>query len=914
MGKLRDLWSRTFDVREGEAWRTFFMALYLLLVLLAYYILKPVSRGMFVNKFDIDDLPYLYIVIAAAGGVMAYFYTKLAIHSSLKTAVNVCTFGMIAILVLIWHLLTYNWLWMLYFFNAFVSLFSITLVSQGWLVAANIFTTREAKRLYGMLGLSAVVGAAIGGKFTNEMVHYIGTRHLLLASAGFVLLAYFAFLGVVAQKGVSLSEARGAEKEEEFSVKELVGSISRVRHLQVIMAIIGLTYIVDVTVEYQFNAMAKLTYTNQRDLVAFLANFYGLWLNLVTFVLQFFLTAFVVNTFGVGGALQIMPVTIAAASIGTYLAPSVLSTGATRLTEAATRYSFNRTGMELLYLPLPLELRNRTKAFTDIFVDRFSRGVGGVLLIFLTGTLNLSIKHLSIVVFGYSLVWIVLSVRAKNEYVSTVRKRLASRRLDLDSLRINVNEAGTIRLLEQTTEANNARQAVYALSLLAEVPNYAMEKRLVKLVDSTLPEVRGKVYEVAKQRNIRSLYDNAVAELRSSRFGDDAPVVHPAVEYALWVSSDTPDLAKRLLNHPNQLVARSALSAMTGHPEAAEPLITPEWIAEAAGSTDKNRRVLAAIAVAVRGDSETKVLHKLLQDPVGEVVAEACTTAAKLQNRTYLDSLLRLLASARTRGYAIDALVSFGERIVGTLGDVLLDSTSPTVVRRQIPRVLQRIPTQRSVDVLFQAYDESDLTVRTAALKSLSALRNQAAKLTFGRESLVQYISREARYYYEMAAALSPFKESRGTPAARLLAATLDSRLRSSLERLFRLLGLKYPPKEMHAAYLALNRKATDEYTAAIEFLDNVLERELKRMLLPLLDEGARLSQTGKDLFGVDVKDQRAAIRELLRSGDSWLVACAVATAAELNLRELRPEIEPLATKSGAEVTGVARSALAALA
>ena len=62
--------------------------LYLLLVLLAYYILKPVSRAMFLNKFDIDELPYLYIVIAAAGGVMAYFYTKLAIHSSLKTAVN----------------------------------------------------------------------------------------------------------------------------------------------------------------------------------------------------------------------------------------------------------------------------------------------------------------------------------------------------------------------------------------------------------------------------------------------------------------------------------------------------------------------------------------------------------------------------------------------------------------------------------------------------------------------------------------------------------------------------------------------------------------------------------------------------------------------------------------------------------
>ena len=41
------------------------------------------------------------------------------------------------------------------------------------------------------------------------------------------------------------------------------------------MAIIALTYIVDVTVEFQFNAMAKLAYTNQRDLAAFLGEF--LW-------------------------------------------------------------------------------------------------------------------------------------------------------------------------------------------------------------------------------------------------------------------------------------------------------------------------------------------------------------------------------------------------------------------------------------------------------------------------------------------------------------------------------------------------------------------------------------------------------------------------------------------------------------
>ena len=63
----------------------------------------------------------------------------------------------------------------------------------------------------------------------------------------------------------------------------------------------------------------------------------------------------------------------------------MLSGSIVRLTEASTRYTLNRTGMELLYMPLSRELRNRVKAFIDISVDRLSRGLGGVLLLLLTG-------------------------------------------------------------------------------------------------------------------------------------------------------------------------------------------------------------------------------------------------------------------------------------------------------------------------------------------------------------------------------------------------------------------------------------------------------------------------------------------------------------------------------------------------
>ena len=145
--------------------------------------------------------------------------------------------------------------------------------------------------------------------------------------------------------------------------------------------------------------MAKQAYTNQRELTAFLGSFYGLWLNLITFVLPVVSHVFVVSHFGVGGALQIMPCHDCHRIGRDVRCARCLIDRRDALNRSgdAIFVQPNRHGTAVL--PLPIELRNRTKAFTDIFMDRFSRGLGGIILIFLTGTLDLSVRQLSIVVF-----------------------------------------------------------------------------------------------------------------------------------------------------------------------------------------------------------------------------------------------------------------------------------------------------------------------------------------------------------------------------------------------------------------------------------------------------------------------------------------------------------------------------------
>jgi AAA family ATP:ADP antiporter len=268
----------------------------------------------------------------------------------------------------------------------------------------------------------------------------------------------------------------------------------------------------------------------------------------------------------------------------------------------------------------------------------------------------------------------------------------------------------------------------------------------------------------------------------------------------------------------------------------------------------------------------------------------------------------------RVRGAAIEALAAYGPTITGTLADILEDPSGPAAIRRQIPRTLRLIVHQRSVDVLIRALDQPNLVLRTSVLKALNRLRETAPGLNYSGQFVAEQIRQEARCYFELNAALTPFRDEQRTRAASLLARTIEDRLDQTLERLFRLLGLCYPPREIYSAYLAVNQREREQLSAALEFLDNVLERDLKRVMMPLLDEPDQMIETGRRLYGIAAKTPETVVRDLLGSGDPWLVACAMAAAGELRMRGLAPEIRQAAENTGAEVAEVAKSTEALLA
>lgn len=921
IARIKDFGRIFFDIRRGEHLRTLLLGLYLLFILFAYYILKPVSRALFLNKFDLDKLPWLYVLLAPAGGLLAYFYAKLAVRSSLKTAVTVATGFSVAMIVGMGYLLHFQWSWIFYAFNIWVSMFSILMVTQGWVIAANVFNSREARRVYGVLGLGAVVGAGFGGTFAAATVKIIGVSNLIYASAFFTLVAYGMFRGLLLLKDVNLDRAKAVSDEESnFNITDILGDVARYKHFQVIVGIISLTFLVDVMVEYQFQAFAKGRYQGD-ELVAFMSTFHGVYLNLVNFVFQFFLTGAVVSKFGVGGTLQIMPISISLASILVYASPGVLFSSIARLTEAATRYTFNRTGMELLYLPLPLELKNRTKAFLDIFVDRFARGMGGLLLVLLTGPLALTTHELPLVIITLCFIWSFLSWRAQKEYISTIRNRLDTRSLNFEDARTRVNDPKIVELLERTAEGGSPRQAAYALRLLAEAPNHPMTALLERTVARSEPEVRAAVFEVAAVRNATTLLPQAMAELRGSRAGETSPAIGPAVRYALAMDPAPAELVRRLLDHPAFPVACSAIESLT--PDFARAEIPDAWIVSAAADSRPDRRALAAIAIRSRAADQDNTLHTLLNDAEHDVVRQALRAVCVLKDRAYLDRLIRWLRTPDLRGDAMDALASFGSRIIGTLGDLMSDSGTAAALRLHLPRVIGRIGDQKAVDTLMAAIDEPDLSVRANITRALSKMRQAFPQLDYGSPVVGRQIASEAKRYFELRSALMLLDGAHGDgnnggrgngTAARILNGTIEERLQQTLDRVFRLIGLRYPPKDVYSAFRAMRRgNSREQHANALEFLDTVLDRELKRVVMPMLDESPTMQSRGREIFRVAMQSPEDALRELLQSGDEWLVCCAAAVASESRLTGLRGDIEVVRRNAGPNVEPVAAAAALAL-
>ncbi|MEQ1439473.1 ATP translocase [Fontimonas sp. SYSU GA230001] len=352
-----------------------------LLVILAYYQIKPASRSLYLEHFSAAQLPYVWVLSALVLGALMPAYAKLVSRVSRPRLVVGTCLGF-ALLLLVFRLWIGGPVAAVCFY-VFVDILSVALVEQFWSLTNAAFPTRQGRRWFGAIGAGGLVGGMTGGWLAQALLTQAGlsTVDLLFVSAALIVLVA-AFSAVLVRSGV-LAEQPGASAlpglPERPALRDWLGN----RYLLTITAVLLLAQVVEPIVEYQFMHYVQHEFPERETRTAYLSGFLSL-LNAVALGVNLVVTPLVLRALGAIGGLLAQPLTLGLFSFLYLLQPGLNSGAAMKISDRGLSYSLNRAAKELLYVPVAPDLIFKLKAWIDMFGYRAFKVLGASAILLLT--------------------------------------------------------------------------------------------------------------------------------------------------------------------------------------------------------------------------------------------------------------------------------------------------------------------------------------------------------------------------------------------------------------------------------------------------------------------------------------------------------------------------------------------------
>ena len=533
------------DIRSGET-RNVVFSLLGAFVILAFMVLgRSLREALYLTAFPVETLPYITAGVAALSLPAVVLFTRLLGRFRPRRVVIALALGTAGLLCVLWpFVIRYELATIAFYLVTAVG--ALLLTSGFWLVVAERFVVRRAKRLYGLIGAGGTAGALIMGASLYWLTGKITLSWLLPLLIALLLL--FALLqgalspgatgsatGIATKAGAENSAGAAAREEtgrKQPSTRENLVQIWRSPHLRTIALIVLTATVASTLVDYRFKELARGAYDNQTDLTAFFGAFYG-WAGGVALMIQLLIAGRIMASTGIAAGLAVLPVVLMLGAPGLLLLPGLVLATLVRGADYSLRKSMFRPLVELLYVPLPSLLRRRTKSFIDSVVDSAGEGLGA-LLVFCWVTLpGLPSRYLSIFVFVLAAVLLYLSRHMGRRYFDTIAARLREEAGDTDRA---ASSASARNLLSATFTRLNIQTVMAEAGLTAGVtaPDMADHQRTGPPAGPASPAAAGE--------------SNIMAQLRSA---SNHAVRAVLIEFGDWQDEHIPLLSR--------LLARDAL-------------------------------------------------------------------------------------------------------------------------------------------------------------------------------------------------------------------------------------------------------------------------------------------------------------------------------------------------------------------
>ncbi len=386
------------------------------IVLGSYYVLRPI-RDEIGAAGSLENLSWMYTGTLVAMLVANTLFSGIVARMSRRRFIPIAYRFFIANLILFFLLMrtlpAAQQMWVGRAFFVWVSVFNLFVVTVFWAFMTDVFNTEQAKRLFGFISVGGTLGGIVGGLVTASLVHLIGTANLLLVSA--LLLEGGAWCVRFFPTEFKGEHASTIAEERETAERPIGGRIwAGFTHvlgspyLLGICAFILLHAITSTLVYFQQADITGREFTDRAARTAFFAQL-DIWVNVLTIVVQLFLTGRLLKWLGVGTTLAMLPLLSVAGFLAVGAMPTLTLLAIFQVSRRAANFALSRPAREVLFTVLRREDKYKAKSFIDTFVYRAGDQIGAwsyPLLIWI----GLGLTGISFVAAPLAAGWCVLSL------------------------------------------------------------------------------------------------------------------------------------------------------------------------------------------------------------------------------------------------------------------------------------------------------------------------------------------------------------------------------------------------------------------------------------------------------------------------------------------------------------------------
>lgn len=876
-----------FDVRPGEGRLVLFLLAMYFCIGIARIFTRTSAYTLFLVEFDAQSLPYIYIGISVVVSLISVFYLKLGERLSfLRLLAANLGFILLALVVYRLGLALTGSRWLSFALPIWYEILWTLTSLAFWALAGRVFNVRQGRRLFGLVGAGEWIAVAIGGFLMPAVVALMGARNLLLMAAVGAVGALVLLFYIARQAGGHLDAPA-----ESDTAPEAAGStgLLRERYILLIFGLFLLWVVSYFFVDNIFYDRVVDQFPAEDELAGFIGVFFAVT-GVVTLLASLLATAPIISRFGLQAGLLSLPVTLLVGAIALGVGGTALGVTAallwiaapTKLLNIAIGFSVDRSGLAILYQPLPAGQRVRAQTVTEGVVYPLGIGLAGGLLLLLTGVLGLNVVHLAFVLILILALWITISVLLIRGYPEMLMKALAKRRLGSPAL--SFSDGSSVTVLQEALQSPHPGAVVYALDMLAEASPESLAASLPDLLDHPVAEVRHEALRRIERLDLTPALDR----VRRRMEVEDAPPVRAAALRTFAALAD-PAVLEQLfpyLDDPDPQVRLGAIVGLLRNGGLEAAMVAGGRLTQLAVSTEGAERVLAAEVIGeVRSPNLQQLLAQLLADEDLRVRRAALVAAGAAGYPRLWPLVLEQTAAPGVGATAAAALIAGGEAVLPDLEAVLAGEGRDSAGLARLVQVCGRIGGERAIALLKARIDHPDEAVRTQVLRSLCRCDYRAQGDDVARvEAQVRAEAADAAW---AAGAMVDLGEAE---AVSLLQGALAARMARSRDRIFNLLSFLYDARSILRARdtLAVARVSAEKRAYALEVLDVLIGQELKAQVFPLL-QGLTPEQCLQSLspFFPQARSGRPErLREILAAPagqvDDWIKACSLAAVGAL--------------------------------